>query len=86
MDKTKTTGYKPELYSKEAKIDRFHRVAERRINNLLKTLRLIGNTANRNLYSYTDAEVDKIFETVDKRLIEIRGKFRASKKKEDFKL
>ena len=83
MSKTKTS-YRKELYTQQAKKDRFHRVAERRINNLLNTLRLIGNTANTNLYSYTDDEVIKLFNTIEKRLIEIRGKFKQSKKKDNF--
>ena len=80
------TGYRPELYTEEAKRARFVRVVERRTTNILNTLRLLGNVANTNLYSDTDAEIDKIFHAIEKSIVEIRGKFHKSKKKDVFRL
>lgn len=84
MIKKVKSNYRPELYTKKAKKDRFYRVATRRVNKLLNNLRLIGNTANTNLYLYKDEEIDKIFNTIDNKIIEIKSKFRRSKDKDTF--
>ena len=44
----------------EVKRKRFVKVAELRVNRVLKNLRLIGNLSNKNNYSYTDDDVLKI--------------------------
>lgn len=82
--KKNNSSYRRELYTKDAKRARFQRVATRRVNKLLNTLRLIGNTANTNLYLYKDGEVEKIFNTIENRIIEIKAKFRKSKDKDIF--
>ena len=66
------------LYTPEAKQERFKRVAEKRTNRILNDLRLLGNTSNKSLYSYTRADIDKIFNAVDTRKTEIRAKFKTS--------
>ena len=78
-------AYKPELYSEAAKAERFKRVAERRINKILNDLRLLGNTANKQLYLYSDADIDKIFMVIENKVAEIRGRFNR-KSEEKFKL
>ena len=85
MAKKVKSNYRPELYTKEAKKARFYRVAERRVNNVLNMLRLIGNTANTNLYLYTDDEIEKTFATIENKIVEIKSKFRRSKDKDAFK-
>ena len=84
MTTNSKSNYRPELYTKDAKKDRFYRVATRRINKLLNNLRLIGNTANTNLYLYKDEEIDKIFSTIENKIIEVKSKFRRSKDKDTF--
>ena len=87
MDKIiNNTTYRKELYTPEAKIERFHRIAEKRINRILEHLRLLGNTANKTLYKYTDEELNKIFKAIDEKVLEIKGKFKTSKQKTQFKL
>lgn len=78
--------YKRELYTPEAKISRFYRIAERRTNRILEDLRLLGNTSNKTLYKYTDEELNKIFKAIDEKLLEIKGKFKTTKQKTQFKL
>lgn len=80
------SAYKQELYTPEAKINRFYRIAERRTNRILDGLRLLGNTANKTLYKYTDDEVGKIFKAIEEKVLEIKGKFKTGKQKEQFKL
>jgi len=83
MEEVKT--YKPELYTDQAKRERFKRVAERRTNRILNDIRLLGNTANRQLYLYSDADIDKIFLTIENKISEVRGMFKR-KTIERFKL
>lgn len=61
--------------ARDVKSDRFRRIAQHRTNRILNDMRLLGNTANRNTYYYTDEQVDKIFAAIEARLSEIRGKF-----------
>jgi len=76
MDKNNES--RKELYTPEAKRERFKRVAERRTNRILSDLRMLGNTSNKSLYSYTRADVDKIFNAIEIRKTEIRAKFKTA--------
>ncbi|OGD88061.1 hypothetical protein A2870_00535 [Candidatus Curtissbacteria bacterium RIFCSPHIGHO2_01_FULL_41_11] len=82
----KGASYKKELYTENARRARFERVAERRINKILEYLRLLGNTSNRTLYLYNDSDVNRIFNAIDERLLQIKGKFKKSKYEEKFRL
>lgn len=84
-NKKKESTYDRSLYTEEAKRDRFHRVATRRVNKALEALRLIGNIGNKSLYSYTDAEIEKMFNALENKLLEIKGKFKMEKKGGNFK-
>ena len=88
MDKTDdtNTGYKPELYTEKARRERFERVAERRVNKVLDYLRLLGNTSNRTLYLYGYNDIDRIFNSIEERLLQIKGKFKKSKFEDKFRL
>ena len=59
---------------KESKEERFKRLAEARVNKLLKSIRLLGNLSNKNNYAYTD---DDIIEMLGK----IRTEIGVTKKK-----
>ncbi len=65
---------------------RFVRIAERRTNNILEQLRLLGNCSNKNNYSYTDEDVKKIFSVIETELKEVKMKFNSKANKEKFKL
>ena len=73
-------------YTPEAKRDRFLRVAERRTNAILETVRLLGNTSNKNLYQYSESDIEKIFSTIETGLNESRARFKSGKTREKFKL
>lgn len=64
----------------ESKEERFKRIATARTLRLLNDIRLLGNCANRGNYAYTDADVKKIFETVQKELKTIKVLFEKSDK------
>lgn len=54
---------------------RFRRLAQKRVVRTIKDLRLIGNLGNRNNYSYSAPEVEKIFRVLEKELKASRAKF-----------
>ena len=71
----------------ESKRERFVRIVENRTNKIIDMLRLLGNCANKSNYDYTDADVQKIFSTLDKELKVAKLKYTASGTDEDkFKL
>jgi len=65
---------------KESRHERFIRLAEKRTNNIIKNIRILGNCSNRSSYAYTREEVDKIFNAIMSELREAKSKF---KNKED---
>ena len=65
--------------------ERFKRVAEARTNAIFNKLRILGNCSNRQIYSYSEEDIDKIFSAINKQLREVRAKFN-SHKGEKFKL
>ena len=71
----------------ESKRDRFVRIVENRTNKIIDMLRLLGNCANKSNYDYTDADVQKIFNTLEKELKAARLKYSAVGTEDDkFKL
>ena len=65
--------------------ERFKRIAALRTNAVLDKLRILGNLSNRQMYSYSEEDVNKIFSAINKQVKEIRAKFN-SRKEEMFKL
>jgi len=71
----------------DGKRERFKRVATRRTNEVLKKMAILGNCANKSAYEYTDEEISKIFNEIEKALKLTRMKFHIAKdSKEEFKL
>jgi len=64
---------------------RFKRIAESRANAVLDKLRLLGNLSNRKTYKYSEKDIAKIFQAINKELKETRGRFSYQKPKK-FKL
>jgi hypothetical protein len=78
------TNKQEKLLSKE---ERFKKVASRRVQEILRKLRLLKNCANKNNYSYTNEQVDKIVSTIDAEWKKTKAEFNNSKpKKEEFSL
>jgi len=69
----------------ETSEERFKRVAEARTNAVLDKVRILGNLSNRQMYSYSEEDINKIFSAINKQLREVRAKFN-SQKQEKFKL
>ncbi len=59
----------------ESKEDRFKRLAEKRVNELLDKLRLVGNLADRRNYSYTQDQAKQIIQVIEDHSKSLRAKF-----------
>jgi len=60
----------------EDKLARFERLAQRRVTEALKSLRLIGNLANRHNYLYSEEHVRQIFDALDAELRRLKKRFK----------
>ena len=58
--------------------ERFVRVAERRVNKLLRDFDSLGKCANRKNYDYSPDEVRKIFLVLERKLKVIRSLYESS--------
>jgi hypothetical protein len=58
----------------------FVRLANRRVNNVLKYIRLVGNLSNTSNYFYMEEDVQKIFSVLQAELDDCRQKFDKKKK------
>lgn len=65
----------------ESTEDRFKRIASKRTNRLLNELRLLGNCANKGVYSYDEKQVSQIFSAVDQETKRVKALFSNHKKK-----
>lgn len=75
------------MKSHQEKRERFKRLATQRTKNVLRSLRILGNCANRNAYEYTDKEIDSIFSTIEKQIRAVKNRFQSSDNANvDFKL
>lgn len=73
------------MNNNETPEERFKRLATSRTSAVLDKLRILGNLSNRQLYSYSEEDIDKIFSAINKRVKETRAKFK-SEKEQRFKL
>lgn len=58
------------------KASRFERLAERRVTETLKKMRLVGNLANRRNYAYSEEQVRQMLEALENEMRQIKAKFR----------
>lgn len=72
--------------SKETKRDRFRRLAQRRTNQVIKRLKILGNCADKGRYEYGKEDMERIFTAIDRRLNKTKAKFDLPIDREEFKL
>ena len=70
----------------EIKYEKFCRLAENRMNNVLKQLELLGNLSNKSSYEYTKEDVDKILKALKNAVSNIEHSFKADAKGKKFSL
>jgi hypothetical protein len=70
------------------KASKFIAIGNRRVKNILKNLNGIKNLSNKSTYTYTDSQVDRIFNAIDEKIKDVKNSFAAKseKKTEDFSL
>jgi len=74
-------------FNMETGRDRFVRIVERRVNNILNNLDSLGKCSNRKNYEYTENDIRAIFREIDSKVKEIRSLFRGnSNTRKRFKL
>ena len=61
--------------------DRFIRLAEKRTNNIINTIRILGNLSDKSRYEYTSAEINQVFRAIRKQLDTVENKFNVSNEK-----
>jgi hypothetical protein len=59
----------------ETKSEKFVRLAEKRVNNALKQISLIGNLANKNFYDYDKNQVIKIIKALKEEISKLEKEF-----------
>lgn len=70
----------------ENKKQKFERLANTRVNKVLKQLDLIGNLSNKNAYGYSENEANQIIKALDKKVRELKTKFSQGLINKQFKL
>lgn len=55
---------------------RFVDLANKRVTNAIKQLRLVGNLSNRHAYTYTDADAKKIVKVLQDEINVMKARFR----------
>ncbi|MFS0777654.1 hypothetical protein ABC255_16840 [Neobacillus sp. 3P2-tot-E-2] len=61
------------------KRDKFERLAEKRVTDVIKKVRLIGNLSNKNNYDYNDEHVKQIIDTLESEVRLLKGRFKEEK-------
>ena len=69
----------------ETKEDRFKRIAERRVQRVLDSLRSLSQCSNKRMYSWDEEQLKKIWDAVEGALQNCKGSFKKSET-EEFKL
>lgn len=71
-----------------SKVDNFVRLAEARTNKIIDMIGLLGNLSNKSNYTYTDEQVESIFNSIQQALNESKQRFSSEpiQKKKKFRL
>ena len=67
----------------EIKREKFKKLAEARTQKLRDMIKLLGNLSNTYAYEYTQEEVNKIFNTLEKDLKDAKAKFKTDKRSDE---
>jgi len=57
------------------KREKFVELAEKRVNNAIKQIQLIGNLSNTGNYEFNESDYQKIFRAIDSEVLEMKRKF-----------
>lgn len=65
----------------ESKADKFIRLGEYRVNKVIEAIGRIEYLSNRSNYEYTEEQVEVMFSMIEKRLVEVKGRFAPKQEK-----
>ena len=68
----------------ENKSAKFHRIAAKRVDSVLNSLRLLRQCSNRRIYEYDDSEIKKMFRQVDLEVRQTKETFQSVQRKFQF--
>jgi len=71
--------------SGESKAKRFQRVAEKRVENVLKSLRSLSQCSNKRMYEWNDEQLTKICDVINSELQSCKDSY-AKSQPDEFKL
>lgn len=71
------------IMATETKRERFVRLAEARTNKILEMMRLLGNCSSKVNYEYTDEDIKKIFNALERELKNTKNRFLGIDAKEE---
>ena len=66
---------------RETKSARFCRLAEARVNKIIKMIRLLGNCSGKAVYQYDSEQVEQIFTAIQSELDTVRRRFYTGKRR-----
>ncbi|MFC1560961.1 hypothetical protein ACFL4V_00635 [Candidatus Latescibacterota bacterium] len=69
----------------ETKEQRFKRVAEKRVQNVLDSIRKLSQCANKRMYEWNEIQLKTIWEAIDQEITKCKDRFE-SEEPEEFKL
>ena len=67
------------VQNNESKADKFVRLGEYRVNKVIDAIGRLENLSNRTNYEYTQEQVEAMFSIMEKRLLEVKGRFAPKK-------
>ena len=70
MDRAKSKENKDETSN-----EKFKRLSEKRVTNVLRSLKILGNLSNTSNYKYSAEEVEKIFKVIQSQVDNTHRKF-----------
>ena len=65
------------------KRENFVKLVNKRVNNALKKISLVGNLANKNNYEYSENDVNQIFKALENEIKDCKSKFDDQSKKQN---
>jgi len=74
------------INKQKTKRERFEIIAAKRVQNVLNSLEILSNCANKNNYEYTDTDVQKMFKAIKEKVknVEIIFNQKSNKNKNTF--
>jgi len=64
----------------ETKSEKFKRLATKRVNALLKNMRLVSNLANKANYEYSEDDSNKIIRAISKSFDDLKSRYKSKDK------